>query len=608
PMDIMGRSNRFSYAAAWGCIAFLVSDVIFQQKYAVNLPGPFFMKVFYALLSMLIYGLDYLPLFVSLSVDCIFGYMVGTVYACLFTGITIFKAAECQMTTIHRSIDIIKILPLLLCELYLSASYTVRLILSIRQKKKFFTTMQILSVFEVEKSVYESWEGKHVINLLRHHPLGPPASGTVREKVVSSVKSLINTWLYQRQPDFRYSTRVLSVLLIGAMVMYKSSVELLWVSINQFEYAEEKLIFTLKGIGITPQAGEAIDVAFVRQYICLILDVIPALKGSFIAAVTLATLVGFVMILHMLSSYRTNLLKLYRGDNSDIPPKSHMSNPHLLVGSMRYAGYQVGYIAWGYLIQVLVYLLIAVILAFVVTLIMNGIYQWLIRILMELWPVLLTTILINILQTMMAKCLFLQQNGQILRLDNRRLLFLVTYFMFFYNIFMGFLSCLMRILKSTIIGASLLSRLDQSILPKNFQKFDSGFNAYIGFMHVEVGHTHPVVIVFLRLLVLDVGIRKGIKMELEKGSKADDVKTTVATKRRFMRARNNWQMTYTLLNNPSLKQYRQHHIQHSGATWDSKRKPSTVNHNTVSFRMPQINSPDDNVAFEMAKADEYVRF
>ncbi|KAK3585646.1 hypothetical protein CHS0354_004566 [Potamilus streckersoni] len=351
----------------------------------------------------------------------------------------------------------------------------------------------------------------------------------------------------------------------------QSSVELLWVAIGQFEYAEKKLLFTLKGIGFIPQAGEAIDIAIVRQYVCLLLDVIPALKGSFIAAVTLATFIGFVMIFHMLSSYRTNMLKLYRGDNSDIPPKSQMSNSQMLAGIFDNISYQhttnihgkvsVSAAKWtGYQI------------AFRLALFhFEGIFTY------------------------------------------RRLLFLVTYFMFFYNIFMGFLSCFMRIIKSTIIGTSLLSRLDQSILPKKFQKFDperyktNRFNAYIGFMHVEVAHTHPVVIVFLRLMVLDVGTRKGIEMVLAKELKANGVKTTVAKNRSFMLARNKWQTMYTLLNNPSLKQYRQHHIT-PNAILDSKRKMSTVNHNTVSFRMLQMKSTHDNVAFEMAKADEYIRF
>ena len=39
-MDILGRSNRFSYAAAWGAIAFLAADMVFGSTTIVDLTGP----------------------------------------------------------------------------------------------------------------------------------------------------------------------------------------------------------------------------------------------------------------------------------------------------------------------------------------------------------------------------------------------------------------------------------------------------------------------------------------------------------------------------------------------------------------------------------------
>ena len=56
----------------------------------------------------------------------------------------------------------------------------------------------------------------------------------------------------------------------------------------------------------------------------------------------------------------------------------------------------------------------------------------------------------------------------------RRVLYTFTFFMFFYNIFMGIVSCLLRIIKSLIIGTLFLSRLDNSALPRRFQLFDPG--------------------------------------------------------------------------------------------------------------------------------------
>lgn len=56
----------------------------------------------------------------------------------------------------------------------------------------------------------------------------------------------------------------------------------------------------------------------------------------------------------------------------------------------------------------------------------------------------------------------------------RRMFFSFTFFMFFYNIFIGFLSCLLRIIKSIVFGAIFLPRLDNSALPRRVQMFDPG--------------------------------------------------------------------------------------------------------------------------------------
>ncbi|KAL3847292.1 hypothetical protein ACJMK2_018211 [Sinanodonta woodiana] len=277
-----------------------------------------------------------------------------------------------------------------------------------------------------------------------------------------------------------------------------------------------------------------------------------------------------------------NLQNLYKGNTSHIPPRTGKSNPSMLVGSMKYAGYQVGYIAWDELLKYvhifsfklqvslfsfLVYLLISIVIAGIITLIQAGFYQWILDRLMQMWPVLLTAFLLNFLQQMLAKYVFLQEHGNALRLDNRRLMFIFTYFLFFYNIFIGLISCLMRVIKSMILGSIFISRLDESVFPQRFKSLDPGFNAYVGFMHIEMAHTHPVVIVFLRLLALDVGIRN----ERQQHSKKSDIdiesigltKTVEKKSKSFMRARNNWQTMYTLLHNPSVRLYRKHHIDYT---------------------------------------------
>lgn len=58
--------------------------------------------------------------------------------------------------------------------------------------------------------------------------------------------------------------------------------------------------------------------------------------------------------------------------------------------------------------------------------------------------------------------------------SSRRGFFIITYFVFFYNTFLGVISCLLRIIKAIVLGALFLGRLDHSTLPRRFQLFDPG--------------------------------------------------------------------------------------------------------------------------------------
>ena len=51
---------------------------------------------------------------------------------------------------------------------------------------------------------------------------------------------------------------------------------------------------------------------------------------------------------------------------------------------------------------------------------------------------------------------------------------ITSYFMFYFNIFLGLISCLLRIIKSVIVGVIFLERVQRSLLPKSFEKMDPG--------------------------------------------------------------------------------------------------------------------------------------
>ena len=58
--------------------------------------------------------------------------------------------------------------------------------------------------------------------------------------------------------------------------------------------------------------------------------------------------------------------------------------------------------------------------------------------------------------------------------SSRRLFHIVSYFLFFLNIFVGLFSCLIRIFYAILLGALFLPRLQKSALPRDWELFDPG--------------------------------------------------------------------------------------------------------------------------------------
>ncbi|XP_045199274.2 receptor for retinol uptake stra6-like [Mercenaria mercenaria] len=566
PMDILGKSHRFSYAAAWGSIAFLAADLVFGSTVIIKLEGPSYVTVFNTVLSMIVIGVDYFPMFAALSLESVIGYMVGTAYAWLLLGIQIFREIECDLVIETRLILILRDLPNLLCLTYLSISLPIRLIQSLRKKSiRIISSSEMVSILNMDKEADLSPEAIHVKRLLRPVPPPPPPPSTLGGKLMGIVKAFVSDWIYHNTPKFRYSARVLSVMLIGVMLIYKVTLEVMTLVISILALVERGLQLTLNVIGWVAEPGEESHISEIRDYTYLMYYLLENGRICFIVALSLACVGGILGILHMLSSYRTNLFDLYKGDNTHIPHRSTRSNASLLVGSMRYAGYQVAYIGWGLVLHFIILLVIALALCVLITLIINGYYKWLLTVLMNAWPAVLMTIIILMTQTLLSKFAFLQGRGEFLAINNRRVLFSFTFFMFFYNIFVGFLSCLLRIIKSIVIGAIFLPRLDNSALPRRFQMFDPGFANYCGFIHVECAHTHPVLVMFLRILLIFNEENKS-KKSVDENHTAVDIngkeKIPLKSKPVNPRARARWFLIYTLQSNPSLRVYRKSYIQY----------------------------------------------
>jgi signal transduction histidine kinase len=94
--------------------------------------------------------------------------------------------------------------------------------------------------------------------------------------------------------------------------------------------------------------------------------------------------------------------------------------------------------------------------------------------------------------SLLSEFVFLQHFGRTLSLNNRRTYFIFNYFNFFFDCFLGILSCVIRVSKSFLAALLFLGRLDYSSMGRDLERLDQGYATYVTFIHMEIIHGHPI--------------------------------------------------------------------------------------------------------------------
>ena len=236
-----------------------------------------------------------------------------------------------------------------------------------------------------------------------------------------------------------------------------------------------------------------------------------------------------IQLLVLLASIRRNLLQAFRGDNSEIPRYNSRENINYARNSIHFAGYLIGYVLWGYLLVAVFSLVVGLIVDILIT---YGLVQIIETGMIISAPSLLLAIFQYYSSQLLGQYVFLQKGGDVLSINHRRILMVYLYFNFFLDAFLGFLSSIIRVVKSAIGGIIYMCRLDYSSLGRKLETYDAGFSAYCGFIHMEYAHRHPVLLYFTSLLIRQQLYGSGEK--------------------RWSRARCRWYLAIFLLRNPTL--------------------------------------------------------
>ncbi|XP_068736024.1 stimulated by retinoic acid gene 6 protein-like [Montipora capricornis] len=288
---------------------------------------------------------------------------------------------------------------------------------------------------------------------------------------------------------------------------------------------------------------------------------------SLLAGTALSAVISIMSLLHFMKCHRDHVLQLYRGKRT-FSQNVTVSPADALVASLKFSGYQIAFTIAGFLVM----FGFLTIIFYYLGLIINSpdLQERVLKYIISVLPAVVMAVIVRLLEKCIA---FVFRNRDFpkmaITVDNRRLFSVVSYFFFFNNILVGFVSLLFRVLKGTLLGVFFLSRLDRTCLMHGFQASDEGFVAYLGFLDLLVAHSHPMMLVFCQLLVNRNKERGLIESTATPQSRNDQrvseetgTAATVSPRRRGIprvsyKAFNRWFVAVTLLRNPSLIQYRQ---------------------------------------------------
>lgn len=258
-------------------------------------------------------------------------------------------------------------------------------------------------------------------------------------------------------------------------------------------------------------------------------------KQALVVSSIISLLMAFYQLLMSLYKFKKHMIAMYKGKST---LNTRISNRKIALGSFNYAGYLVTYTCWGYLI---LFLFIFFISFQITTFIEYGTSRISLLFTAIILPFLIGIILFKLvnrwINSFAARFCFLQQKSNLLALKNWRFYSLFLYFKFFYDCFTGIASCVLRLLKSIVLGVLFMSRMDYSFMGRNLEKYDTAFMSYIGFLQWEAAHTNSIIITFCNLL----------KKSISKQNDVDLVRNRVVNK---------WQLALMLSKNKNLIKYR----------------------------------------------------
>ncbi|XP_077865190.1 stimulated by retinoic acid gene 6 protein-like [Saccoglossus kowalevskii] len=568
--------NRWSYAFAFGATTTMLVSLFWgtYSYYFIDNIERLWAQVFIGLLSVAEIGINFYPFFICLATSHRFiGSALGFLYAGLWLSVQLYNIIICPapVTASFSYQALVTQFPAYLCLCFLIFRYAQRFCMSIRN---WYYNMRddFDEELEEETKMLKSHQIEHVRRLLR--------------KPIDETSPDDPKWLQFihkiHKPDstFKYSPKFICTMVVLVLCLYQVVIFFVYVVAIMFQGLHSLVDTLIEEVGSSLNGTEQADfnetIKSIRRFVFIGED-------CWYAATAFTTLIELMFLVHVAICFRKHLRRMWRGRRAILPEKQGNTSA-TIAESLKYPGYQIAYFLWSYVVlQIFLWLLIVLFTYLFIVPFVDHSYQALLYILQVLVPFFSVAIFVMFGQVLLSKYFLIQDRineldeDKPLALKNRRLYCNFEYFLFFYNIALGLIVCLLRIIIGMILGVLFLGRIDRPLLMRGYEAMDRGFMAYVGMLSVENSHCHPVLACFCQLLVNSLSKKHRYDTENGDGSGND----TSSHNRRSLSSRGSynyrrsytldgepiysqsykkavyhWQIAYTLLKNPELIAYR----------------------------------------------------
>ncbi|CAM4819151.1 unnamed protein product [Rotaria magnacalcarata] len=584
PVDFLSRIDRKFAAVIFAMCAdelFTIVKSIFESASSNSNDSGVIISYLERIFQVLIIGFRYYPLLAAVYLDSIVSLVCGTLYSWLDYSITIVNQGLCNTdfyVTLDQyisagnesslaarfdyygtgstllAIQLCTDIPRYLCLAYVSIKLPFLLIDKIRQRLKRSSMSDkermMLKLTREERILLrisdpDSPDMLYVRNLFRQTDQRPRSHHLIAR--------LLPKFIYEWRDDFTFSTRILCIYSSIILLLFFITVQACVIILPKLNSFQKSLQSTIDLFSTSSEDGnddQPVDPATTQFPV-------PSLQRVYILAVVTTVLLITIQLLTLLANIRRNLFQAFRGDDSEIPRRQRSRYISYSAGNIHFGGYCIGYLIWGFILLAF----FAIILWTCVEAFINFSSVRLIETLLKsIIPSLLFIYFKQYLNKLLARYVFLQHGGQVLAINNRRILMIFIYFSLFLDAFLGFISSITRLLLSVFYGIIYMCRLDYSPLGRKLELMDGGFSAYCGYIHTECCHRHPVMLIFASHLFTQFKMNQYKQIE-HLGQLSDPDRLMYAQRqKKSLRAIRKWNLGVFLIRNPMIAFFRKAYL------------------------------------------------